>query len=331
MDRPAGFYQLFSLTGPVNIDTKLYPYALLNAGSDRFMLGLHPFGGLASLIDVAGGYPEDVIYVDGIAFSDPSSLSVFVPAAVHGGTGDVLIANRETQILTILAVEDRVPRIANPLRIGLEVSSAGGSNSGRLLLAADRDLSSILVGKVGSDKLQVFARSRGGLEQLEPIHLKFPIRDITVLHGLRPSDPELFVFLREDGQQIFFAPFRKLRQQKSETYATADQKPEYAPIGPNDIERIQRVLGTLGYQVGAIDGELGPNTRASLRAFQYKNNLPVSGEVDTATLEALHEAISEIQNTGRSSTTGSEAYDAFLTDRVRGFDPSRLLILVDKI
>ncbi|MEY2430097.1 MAG: hypothetical protein QOJ40_2982 [Verrucomicrobiota bacterium] len=42
-----------------------------------------------------------------------------------------------------------------------------------------------------------------------------------------------------------------------------------------------------GISSGSLDGVLGPQTRAALRAFQRKENLPASGELDAATKARL--------------------------------------------
>lgn len=46
-------------------------------------------------------------------------------------------------------------------------------------------------------------------------------------------------------------------------------------------------LGSLGYYFGAVDGVLGPMTRAALRRFQRAKGLEASGELDEATAAAL--------------------------------------------
>jgi peptidoglycan hydrolase-like protein with peptidoglycan-binding domain len=49
----------------------------------------------------------------------------------------------------------------------------------------------------------------------------------------------------------------------------------------------QRMLGALGYDAGAADGQLGPRTRMAIAAFQRAYNLPVTQELDALTLNAL--------------------------------------------
>jgi hypothetical protein len=64
---------------------------------------------------------------------------------------------------------------------------------------------------------------------------------------------------------------------------------KYSTQGTPSIElRAAQVrLTYLGFDPRGVDGVLGPGTRRALRAFQQAHTLPVSGEPDDATLEAL--------------------------------------------
>jgi hypothetical protein len=53
------------------------------------------------------------------------------------------------------------------------------------------------------------------------------------------------------------------------------------------IKQAQRRLQEAEFYTGAIDGVLGPNTKAALRRYQAKHGLPETGELDTATQKAL--------------------------------------------
>ena len=53
------------------------------------------------------------------------------------------------------------------------------------------------------------------------------------------------------------------------------------------IYNVQRALKELGYYTGALNGSLGPATRAAISAFQEDNDLEITGVVDEATVEAL--------------------------------------------
>ena len=50
---------------------------------------------------------------------------------------------------------------------------------------------------------------------------------------------------------------------------------------------VQRALAQLGYYHGPVDGVVGPQTEKAIRWFQSVDRLPVTGEIDSATLRAL--------------------------------------------
>jgi hypothetical protein len=55
----------------------------------------------------------------------------------------------------------------------------------------------------------------------------------------------------------------------------------------NLVLRVQIALSVAGYQSGAPDGILGPQTRTALQAFQRDRGIAVTGRLETATLDAL--------------------------------------------
>ena len=63
----------------------------------------------------------------------------------------------------------------------------------------------------------------------------------------------------------------------SQTRAGASMSPREA----------QERLNALGYNVGTPDGSIGPRTAAAIRSFQSSKGLKVTGQLDTATLDAL--------------------------------------------
>ena len=63
-----------------------------------------------------------------------------------------------------------------------------------------------------------------------------------------------------------------------------------AQTAPWTIETIQVRLVDLGYDVGEVDGLLGPRTHAALRAFQADQGLPVTGLPDGNTQRVLFAA-----------------------------------------
>lgn len=56
-----------------------------------------------------------------------------------------------------------------------------------------------------------------------------------------------------------------------------------------EVSGVQSRLRSLGFNVGPVDGELGPRTREALEHFQRKNDLSVTGEPDQATQDKLVE------------------------------------------
>ncbi len=58
-----------------------------------------------------------------------------------------------------------------------------------------------------------------------------------------------------------------------------------------DVRRLQTVLDTIGYDVGGIDGDFGPATKAAVVAFQDNNGLTGDGAVGRGTKNALKNAL----------------------------------------
>jgi peptidoglycan hydrolase-like protein with peptidoglycan-binding domain len=54
-----------------------------------------------------------------------------------------------------------------------------------------------------------------------------------------------------------------------------------------DIERVQKALKEKGHDPGPVDGVMGPQTSAALRAYQKAEGLNATGRLDDATLAKL--------------------------------------------
>lgn len=80
---------------------------------------------------------------------------------------------------------------------------------------------------------------------------------------------------------------------------------------PSDevVRRAQQALERAGYKIGTPDGQLGARTVAAIRRFQTDRYLPVSGQLDEATLTALVVNLS-------ATTTGGSGHVATLSDPV---------------
>jgi Putative peptidoglycan binding domain len=53
----------------------------------------------------------------------------------------------------------------------------------------------------------------------------------------------------------------------------------------DEITKMQETLRTKGHYQGKVDGVFGLRTRASIRAYQKAENLPVTGQVDSRTAD----------------------------------------------
>jgi len=63
-----------------------------------------------------------------------------------------------------------------------------------------------------------------------------------------------------------------------------------APTGAlMPLRNAQQKLNSLGYNAGTPDGKMGRNTANALRSFQRDQNLPQTGQLDTATSQALEQ------------------------------------------
>jgi peptidoglycan hydrolase-like protein with peptidoglycan-binding domain len=50
---------------------------------------------------------------------------------------------------------------------------------------------------------------------------------------------------------------------------------------------VQQALARLGYYRGPVNGVVGPQTEKDIRWFQSVNSLPITGQINFATLRAL--------------------------------------------
>lgn len=65
-----------------------------------------------------------------------------------------------------------------------------------------------------------------------------------------------------------------------------------SPVVRLSVEEVQRRLKALGYhEVGALDGKMGPRTRAAILAFREEEALPLAPVIDVALEEALETAV----------------------------------------
>ena len=75
----------------------------------------------------------------------------------------------------------------------------------------------------------------------------------------------------------------------SPSYQTghAGQQGRHQAANTQTIRNVQQALVDQGYQVGPVDGRMGPKTRDALRDFQQKQGMKANGRLDQQTLAAL--------------------------------------------
>lgn len=59
------------------------------------------------------------------------------------------------------------------------------------------------------------------------------------------------------------------------------------------VKEYQKLLNTIGFEVGVPDGIFGPATAAAVKRFQKANNLPLTGILDATSINALVKAYEE--------------------------------------
>ena len=67
----------------------------------------------------------------------------------------------------------------------------------------------------------------------------------------------------------------------------SDKKGVAAFVVKDEVRKMQETLRNKGHYQGEVDGVFGLRTRASIRAYQKAENLPITGQVDTRTADRL--------------------------------------------
>ena len=105
----------------------------------------------------------------------------------------------------------------------------------------------------------------------------------------------LRAFQRHHGLRVTGrADWPTVRALTHEPYAAAAPAPPAPPASypavssAIDVRTAQQALRDRGYYSGPVDGELGPVTYASLRAYQRDRGLPMTGRLDSSTARQLN-------------------------------------------
>lgn len=93
------------------------------------------------------------------------------------------------------------------------------------------------------------------------------------------------------------------------TPSPTPQQPATVKPGTDVVRHAQEALERAGYEIGTPDGQLGPRTLAAIQRFQTDRYLPVSGQLDEATLGAL------LVNVG-STMMGGAAHVATISEPI---------------
>ena len=84
---------------------------------------------------------------------------------------------------------------------------------------------------------------------------------------------------------------------------------------PNDgVKRVQEALKLAGYDVGTPDGVAGTRTVTAIRKYQTDKGIPVTGQIDSATLSAL--GLAGGMQTSGAVAVAVQTAPVFLTDTV---------------
>jgi peptidoglycan hydrolase-like protein with peptidoglycan-binding domain len=96
------------------------------------------------------------------------------------------------------------------------------------------------------------------------------------------------------------------------------------------LQQAQQTLSQLGYDPGVADGVYGQRTRQALEAFQRAQQLPVTGALDTPTLQALDQATSAASSTTPPALPASRSPLHIVLDYLRfhTLQPARTLLYV---
>jgi hypothetical protein len=70
-------------------------------------------------------------------------------------------------------------------------------------------------------------------------------------------------------------------------YVSGQASPAEVTPSQETVIAVQRELAQLGYYHGQVDGLIGPETEGAVRWFQSVDKLPVTGQIDEPTLQAL--------------------------------------------
>jgi peptidoglycan hydrolase-like protein with peptidoglycan-binding domain len=90
------------------------------------------------------------------------------------------------------------------------------------------------------------------------------------------------------------------------------------------IRDVQRQLKGLGFNPGAVDGNIGPQTEAALRAYQQAYRLPQTGRLDETTLRSILPERFEASRVPLDLSNREVLQQAQRQMKALGFDPGTM-------
>jgi hypothetical protein len=104
-------------------------------------------------------------------------------------------------------------------------------------------------------------------------------------HGWHDGGPGPFAFDYGIGGYGYLHDYPYQNYYDSDNY---DIQATPTPLTSTEVTlSVQKELAQLGYYHGQVDGVIGPETEAAVRWFQSVDELPVTGQINSATLRAL--------------------------------------------
>ncbi|MFL6820028.1 MAG: peptidoglycan-binding protein [Bradyrhizobium sp.] len=200
------------------------------------------------------------------------------------GVQKMLVLSGATSVLTLFSIQGtNLLRLAPPAQITTDKASP--SEAGSPLIATDRNLEAILIGRVGSRRISIFQQIGASLIRRAGFELDGPLQAMTTLPDAGPDDTDVFAFLVDEGTRILLRPARFILEDAPTKIPAAVNSG--TPAFREQIASVQDALARAGYPIGAIDGIVGPATVSAIRAFQFTSNLPATGTLDQATIDAI--------------------------------------------
>lgn len=106
----------------------------------------------------------------------------------------------------------------------------------------------------------------------------------------------------------------KQRGTTSEPSASATQ----GMASSDDVRQVQQELQNRGFNVGTVDGVMGPQTKGALKEFQQAEGLPATGELNEKTKSQLKTSSAGSRASGTTGATGASGSSGTTGSRSSG-------------